>query len=293
MGLIRKVEVFKLTISGLPIGSDYSAFLAKLLDAIVDPSDLRFEDRGRSHVLHSATQQDDRFHVRFLSYKRGHRPDVIDTTGLNLVQNPIGVDQTPVEWTHVLGGQTNRGYLLLIEKYQASMGPPTIERYLQFLVDEHPAALAVAAPTRGKDPITINLEAVASDVFVRTATSFTRISKATLRTVRPNPGWSDLDSLLADEARESDAAKVDVTMTSRRNQSLAPNQGIVKAIKDKAVSQSLDYAEVVGEQDGKQIKITTKRLALYRELNFELDATGQVNHESAWDQMASYLNTLE
>lgn len=66
------------------------------------------------------------------------------------------------------------------------------------------------------EAITVSVEAEAGEEFLSRLNGLTRVSKAVVRTVRPNPGWSDLETELAREASASDAHKTEVTMTARR-----------------------------------------------------------------------------
>lgn len=51
-------------------------------------------------------------------------------------ENPLTPNQTNVEWTHVLGGVKAERYVLLIERNVGGLWPSTMERYLQWMIDE-------------------------------------------------------------------------------------------------------------------------------------------------------------
>src|SRR3989339_1130519 len=143
-----------------------------------------------------------RLRLRFFSYTTGHRPDILDTERFNLTPNPLGPNQTGVEWTHALGGLVNNRYLLLIEKVQTGIHPGTIEKYLQWMIDEcyEPP---VSGTDEDREPVTINLEVEPGEEFIQRLNSLSRVRKATVRVVRPHPGWADLESELAEEALQS------------------------------------------------------------------------------------------
>jgi hypothetical protein len=234
-----------------------------------------------------------RLRLRFLSFTTGYRPDILDTEAYSLGPNPLADSQTGVEWTHVLGGRVNGRYLLLCEKVQAGIWPSSIEQYLQWMIDKVHGQEWVGEETDDEENITVSLEPEPGAAFVQRINSLSRIRVATVRTVRPNPGWKDLETELAGEADESKAQKADVTMVAKRDASLAKSKGIVQAIKSMFASKELDYAAIEGERDGQKDHFTTKNLVERRRLSIKLDEGGQVDHSDAWAKLGAMMDEQE
>jgi hypothetical protein len=120
----RKIEVHRLTISGLPEGTAYGQFLRNLRGRTRPVADMVMKAGEKSHALNEASLRNHRLKLRFLSYTKGHRPDVLDTSEFSVQPNPLTPAQTNVEWTHALGGLKNGRYILLIERNFNGPGRP-------------------------------------------------------------------------------------------------------------------------------------------------------------------------
>lgn len=284
--LRRKIEVYRLTISGLPEGTRYGTFLR---DICAHPAgEMLLRSGEKHHVLSPPTFANRRLKLRFLSYTRGHRPDVIDMFGLNVQPNPLTPTQTNVEWTHALGGLKNGRFILLVERNFNGIWPSTIERYLQMVIDRF-----YTPEDEDGDPVTVNLELEPGAEFISRLDALDRITSATVRIVRPNPGWRDLETELGAKAGESDAKKVDITMTARRKASLQRNEGIIAWIKNAFTRRRLGYAAISGRK-GRQIEsFNTEKLGKHVIQNLEVDDRGQVLPDDAWDKMSSTMNNLD
>ncbi|MDI6795719.1 MAG: hypothetical protein QMD09_02185, partial [Desulfatibacillaceae bacterium] len=220
----RKIEVYCLTISGLPEGTAYGPFLDGLRGQTRPVSQMVKKENGKSHALNESQMRNHRLRMRFLSFTKGHRPDVLDTNQFSLQPNPLTPEQTNVEWTHVLGGVKNGRYMLLIERNHSGIWPTALERYVQWMIDE----FYEPEPIEGEEeqePVTVSLEAVPGQEFIERLNDLDRIMEATVRVVRPNPGWADLENELGGVAQASDAHKSEVTMKARRNESLNDQGG--------------------------------------------------------------------
>lgn len=278
----RKVEVHRLTISG-DIGSQtYGQLIRASREALTLDEAVR-EVGARSHALHDATIVGGRLRLTFLSFTTGFRPDILDMADYSLGPNPLTDTQTGVEWTHCFGGKKKDRFLLLVERARAGISPRQIESYLQWLLHE----VGTSA-----DPIVVSLEPVADESFLDRIEAMDRIKRATVRIVRPNPGWSDLESDLGEQSAESDAGKSEVTMFARRLQSLRRNRGIIKAIERSVKAGDLDYAKVVGETEGQEESVDTVRYVRSESVELQLDENGQVLHSDAWSKLRDFFKVL-
>ncbi len=245
----------------------------------------------KSHALNEASIRNNRMKMRFLSYTKGHRPDVLDTNEFSLSENPLSPTQTNVEWTHVLGGSINDRYVLLMERNHYGTGPGTLEYYLQWMVENF-----YKMPTEEEgegEPITIGMEMEPGQEFLERMDGLDRITQATVRIVRPNPGWHDLDSELGEKALQSDAQKVELTMTPRRRGTLHKETGIIAWIREKFYHRELGYAAIKG-QNGSQYDIfNTVKLGKHAVLQFETDDRGQIIPDDAFVKMARMMDTLD
>jgi hypothetical protein len=156
-----------------------------------------------------------------------------------LSPTPLEETQTGVEWTHCLVGRVRDIYALLVEKHNRGIYPHTIENYLNWMIGKAAKAPFAVDP----NDVDVSVEAEPGEAFIARLDALERITAATFRVVRPNPGWGDLEDDLGDQAGESKAQRADVTMHSRRRGTLrAPNKmthgvhsGLSKSWLDKEV----------------------------------------------------------
>lgn len=282
----RKFEQHRLTVSGLLEGTQYTFLVRRARRSFSELGDLVWEKGAKSHALYEATVVKGHLRMLFMSFRTGFRPDVLDVANFAVAPNPLADTQTGVEWTHVVGKHTTGGFMIVVEKGQGGIWPGRLEEYLQWLLTQ-------AAPVIGVPDIVVNLEAIADETFLRRIDELERIQQATVRTVRPNPGWTDLEDELASEAEESAAGKVDVTMFARRNRSLARRKGIIGAIRERFASSQLGFARVSGRRAGKTETFDTERYNKSFTAEVDLDEAGQVSHIAAWRIMGEYLDNLD
>jgi hypothetical protein len=287
----RKIEVYCLTISGLPEGTAYGPFLKWLRGDTRPVAKMVKKEQRKSHGLNEALLLNHRLRMRFLSFTKGHRPDVLDTNEFSLQLNPLTPVQTNVEWTHVLGGLKNDRYLLLIERNSSGIWPSTLERYIQWMIDEF-YEIEPAGGEEDQEPVTVSLEAVPGQEFIDRVNKLERITEATVRIVRPNPGWADLEDELGDVAHDSDAHNAEVTMRARRKKSLKSKGGILTWIRTQFAKQSLDYARVKGERDGRVDAFNTEKLGKHTYINMKMDDRGQVQPSDAWNKLSAFMEDL-
>ncbi len=290
----RKIEVHRLTVSGLPANVGYGPFLVGMRRQRASLKTAVWEHGEKSHALFSARIADRRAFLLFMSYTTGHRPDILDTDAFSVQPNPLAPAQTGVEWTHVLGGRVDGRYLLLVEKVQAGIWPGTIEGYLQWLVDasEHEEEEDTISRPHSA-PVTISLEAEPGDDFIERLDSLSRIRSARLRIVRPNPGWKDLESEVSALADDSDAHKAELLARARPRASLDRKKGIIGIIRELFHRKELDFAEIEGTRGTVPDKFSSQKLGKHRFLQFPLDERGQVEHAEAWKELTKIHKELE
>ena len=279
----RKIEVHRLTISSLPEGMGYGKFIKRLRGTRpVGKMVMKMGDK--SHALNEASLQNNRLRLRFLSYTKGHRPDVLDTQRFRIEENPLRPSQTNVEWTHLLGGKKNNRYVLLIERNMRGIYPTSVEGYIQWAVEQF--YQGPEEDEEDQEAVTINLEAEAGPQFLTRLGGLDRVSEATVRIVRPNPGWHDLQTELGEKASESDAGKVDLTMTARRKDSLKKNTGILQWIKEAFSEHELGYAAIKGKRGNQTEHFNTEKLGKHILAEIEIDSRGQVVPDDAWMRLS-------
>lgn len=288
----RKVEVHCLTISGLPEGTAYGPFLRNLRGRTRPVAEMVMKSGEKSHALNEATLRNHRLRLRFLSYTKGHRPDVLDTNQFALQPNPLTPTQTNVEWTHVLGARKDGRYVVLVERNFNGIWPTTLERYLQWMTDK----FHDSEPNEDEgenEPVTINLEIEPGPEFLERMDALDRITEATVRIVRPNPGFHDLQSQLGEMAAASDARKVDLTTTARRRNSLNKQSGIVQWIRERLGQNLLGYTAIKGWRGRQSDSFNTEKLGKHAYLNLAMDDRGQIVSEDAWNELAEMMDSLD
>lgn len=289
----RKIEVHRLTISGLPDGTAYGSFLRNLRGRTRPVDEMVMKAGEKSHALNEAALRNHRLRLRFLSYTKGHRPDVLDTSEFALHPNPLAESETNVEWTHVLGALKDDRYLMLVEKNVSGIWPTTLGRYLQWAVDKYYEPPEDEDRYGDREPVTINLEAEPGPEFLARMDALDRVTEATVRVVRPNPGWRDLDNMLGEKAGESDAKKVDLTMTARRRASLAKQGGILGWIREAFGQRELGFAAIKGRRGSQVESFNTEKLSKHAVLNIEMDEQGQILADDAWDKLSEIMDNLD
>jgi hypothetical protein len=282
----RKVEVYCLTISGLEDGTNYGIFLRDIWEKAGSPAATVMRRGEKWHCLHNVIYANRRLKLRFLSFKRGHRPDVIDTDKFSLQPNPLMPSQTGVEWTHAIGGKIGGRFLLAIERNFNGIWASTMEFYFQSLIDKF---FEDDEAKEDEDPITVSLEADPGPEFLERIKSLDRIKAATVRFVRPNPGWKDLDTELGEVAKDSDAHRAEVTMRARRKDTLDNKRGILGWILHKFKTNTLDYAAIEGHRGKQSDSFNTKKLGRHSFVSMEIDEAGQIIPDDAWHKMADVL----
>lgn len=289
----RKIEVYRLTISGLPDGTPYGSFLRNLRGRRRPVAKMVMKAGEKSHALNEATLRNHRLRLRFLSYTKGHRPDVLDTDQFSLQPNPLTPAQTNVEWTHALGGLKNDHYILLIERNFEGIWPSTVERYLQWAVDKFYDPPKKDEAKADNKPITVTLLAEPGPEFLDRMDALDRVTEATVRIVRPNPGWRDLQTELGEKAGESDARKVDLVMTARRRASLSKKEGIVAWIRYAFREHELGFAAVKGRRGSQTDKFNTEKLSKHAAIAVEIDDRGQIVPDDAWTKLSKMMDDLD
>ncbi|MGC8494646.1 MAG: hypothetical protein ACP5SH_23225 [Syntrophobacteraceae bacterium] len=288
----RKIEIHRLTISGLPENISYGSFLSRLLNKPL--SELIMRAGEKWHAAGEISIRNHRLRLRFLSYTQGLRPDVLDTDMLSLQPNPLTPSQTNVEWTHVLGSLKSGRYILLIERNNSGIWPSTIERYLQWVADSFYESREEAnREDADQEPVTVSLEAEPGPQFLERMESLDRITEVTVRTVRPNPGWRDLQTTLGEMAGESDARKIDLTMTARRRASLDKQSGILAWIRNAFIQRELGFTAIKGQRGRQTEKFNTEKLGKHATINMDVDERGQVIADDAWEKLTDIMDHMD
>lgn len=290
----RKLEVYRLTISGLKANVDYLQLLRKARSNIKSEQAAVHTTGDKSHALHEAKILNESLWLRFFSYSSGDRPDIINTTSLDIKPTPLETNETQLYWTHALVSPLTKRMVMLVERVQMGIWPSRIEGYLQWLI-EHPMNKKLVAESQGVvgEPITVTLELEADKSFMRQVEAMDRIISASVRIVRPNPGWKDYEDLLSKEAQASDAHYADVSMHARRNASLAKTRGIVQAMKDLDKNHKLGRAEIEGDTGGERKVISTEKFGKSQYKCLPTNSDGNVDHDAALDKFFEYLGEVD
>jgi hypothetical protein len=158
----------------------------------------------------------------------------------------------------------------------------------------HVGDVPLAALDNDEEPdVVVSVEAEPGEEFIRRLDALDRITAATYRIVRPNPGWSDLESELGTQAGNSDAQRAEVSMRPRRRGTLSRVGGIIEAIKARFRSRDLDFAHVEGTRDGRKDAFDTEHLGQHAYLELNTDEQGQVEHSDAWRKLNSLFDELQ
>jgi hypothetical protein len=283
----RKVEVYRLTISGLDEDVTYGRFISDTRRRARRLSDLVMKSGDKSHVLSDAKIQSNHLRLRFMTFTRGYRPDVLDTEAFEIHPNPLTATQTGIEWTHIVGAPHGGRYMMLIERNRRGIWPSSLEDYLQWMVDGWHNS-----QTGNADPVTVSLEADPGPEFLQRLGRLDRITEATVRIVRPNPGWQDLDTELGAVAQESDAQKAEVTLKARRRSSLKRQGGFIQWIRSKLGQGELDYAAIKGRHGNETDAFNTAKLGKHATLDLEVNDGGQVVSSDAFAKMTQMMDDL-
>ena len=118
----RKIEVYRLIISGLKDDADYLQLLRRARTAIKEELNVVQTGGDKSHALHEVKLMRGSLWLRFYSYSEGERPDVINTKSLNIKPNPLSDNETQVYWTHALISPLKKRVVMLTQS-------PLLDRY--------------------------------------------------------------------------------------------------------------------------------------------------------------------
>lgn len=281
----RKLELHRLTISGLSEGVDYQKFLISLWANLENRENRIFTPGGKGHALDQAREVQGHLWLQFFSFAEGERPEVLDTNDMSISENPLTDSEALLHWTHAMGAKLSDRYVVLLERVQAGIWPSKLEHYLQWLID-HPAneLIAKEATANADEPISVSVELEADASFLKLIDSMERVVSASIRIVRPNPGWGDYEDLLSEEAKDSDAHSAEVTMNARRGASLSKTDGIIEAMREAYRGNKLGRAVVEGDVDGERKRVTTANHGKSQYKYLETNENGNVIHQAALDK---------
>lgn len=210
---------------------------------------------------------------------------MLDTDDMSISENPLTASEALLHWTHALGTRLDDRYVVLLERVQAGIWPSKVEHYLQWLIEHHEnETITEKATAKADEPISVSLELEADASFLKVVDSMERIVSASVRIVRPNPGWGDYEDLLSEEAKDSDAQSAEVTMNARRGASLAKKNGIVQAMREAYRGNKLGRAVVEGDVDGERKRVSTASHGKSQYKYLETDDNGNVDHHAALDK---------
>ncbi|MDR1140306.1 MAG: hypothetical protein LBL62_01345 [Planctomycetaceae bacterium] len=269
----RTIEFYVLTISGLPKETDYW----NLLEQVVSITVAKQRERSagdKADILYSARKQKNRIEMRFGTYSAGTRPDVIDTETLKIEKSPLLPTQTSIQYTHLLGVKNSERYYILLEKVQNGVWASNFADYIYWLLE-----LSAEKFSLNTQDLDVNIEPVPSPAFIERLNALEIISEASIRIVRPNPGWEDLETALGDQSQKSGSSKTEITMRAKRNESLNKSTGIVKTIKEG----HSDYARVCGKKaNNEPDKFSTENLKRTEKINIPPSVNGQIDPNIIW-----------
>lgn len=287
----KKVEVFRLTISGLEEGTSYNDLI---LDVIGNnqPKQTICKVWSKTHAIMEYTYENPLIYMRVMSYKKGYRPDILDTDDFVVSPNPLRPAQTGVEWTHLVGGYVDGKYYLLLEYNYHGLSSSSLERYFAAIASKYEKMIEVDTKEVNPDPLVVSLEAVPGPEFIKRILRLEIVSAAKVRFVRPNPGWRDLECELGEVSSESNSHKTDISMSAPRGKSLSKLSGIIGWIFDKYDAKTLDYAEVKGKVDGRIEAFNTKKLGKSSYVNIEVDENDQIVSEDIKHVMKSIFDEM-
>ncbi|MDP9175473.1 MAG: hypothetical protein M3O30_16650 [Planctomycetota bacterium] len=283
-GMNRRFEIHSLTISGIVDGSDYRNVILDSRAQIKLLEEAIWKHGGKSHALEEYELTKDKspsLRLKFISFKTGRRPDVLDTSKFVIQPNPLRRNQTGVDYTHAILVQAGDKWLMVIEKNGDGIFPGSIGLYLNWMLDR-----TVAPKISEDEEIVVSVEPEPGQAFIQRINGLDRITEATLRLVKPNPGWEDLESELGSEANTSRARRAEITMAAKPRQSLTKTTGIVGRIRALFNQRLLGYAAIVGKRDdGTEDRFNTKQLIRKENREVQLDENGQIVSEDAYNAM--------
>lgn len=289
----RKLELYKLTISGMRDDVDYQEFLFSLWANLGNRQGRIFTPGGKGHSLDQLREIQGHLWFQFFSFSEGERPEVLDTEDMSISENPLTDSEALLHWTHALGKRLLDRYVILLERVQTGIWPTKVEHYLQWLIDNPTnKQIATRATANSDEPISVSLELEPDASFLKVIDSMERVISASVRIVRPNPGWGDYEDLLSDEAKDSDAHSAEVTMNARRGASLSMTDGIIEAMREGYRKNKLGRAVVEGDVDGERKRVTTASHGKSQYKYLETNENGNVLHQAALDKFFEALGKM-
>lgn len=294
-----KIEYYRLTISGLPEVTDYNQLLLNIVKkkSVIERVIKR---NTKSHSIYKLQTSRNGIFLRFMSYAKGYRPDILNTDNFTIHANPLKPVETNVDWTHTYGFYPDsdmKRYIIMVERNFNGLWASSLEYYLDKIITLHYKDIQEEIITQYRDfnysQIDVALDPVPGDEFLQRVQALNRIKEVKLRVTRPNPGWGDLESMLADEADDSKAHRYELSMNAKRGKSLEKKTGIVKYILDLFRKKSLGYASFKGETGGKRDEFSTENLGKVSFIDLETDSFGQVNPEDAFEKLSSVAENFD
>jgi len=292
---LRIIEIYRLTISGLPASMTYGQ-LFQAITKVLHREQRYIKVNSKHHsveIMPASGEQSRRtvHRLRFTSYKEGSRPDVLNTETSKIQKNPLPTYLESVEYTHAILCRDKERYLLVLEHNGQGIWANTIAHFIEIVCNKYYSDIFIA-DTPSKEGIVVNLVPVPGESFRTKLLNLERITKATLRIVKPNPCWDDYEFLLGDMAKESNAGVIDITSIAPRRRGLSKKFGIVRYILDLFTHEHLDRAIVEGQtKDKTKEKYSTEADGIKEHVSVPTDAKGQVDSSAIYAKMDSLSST--
>ncbi len=169
-------------------------------------------------ALVAATRRNERHAFRFVSGNADDLAEAFDPSSGTTVEVDLGRERFIVSGAWVIVDASKR--VAVIERKRPGVPVYQLERFL-----------ARFGRDNGFPGLTISLNPVPSESFVREIERFTRIREASVTIRRPNHSFTaSAREAVAQIARESNAGSATVQVNADRKQSLAKDEGIVADI---------------------------------------------------------------
>ncbi|MDO4584907.1 MAG: hypothetical protein Q4D62_12485 [Planctomycetia bacterium] len=280
----RTIEAFRLTISGLPENISYN----EVFKAIARHSEeYKYTYRSKYIFLKDCnySKRQDALQLRFISYKEGEKPDVIDTTTNMIQDNPLPSNFESVKYTHVLGIKDDRYTLMIERNAEGGVSPKEIIFFIQYMCNTYWKKL-FGEGIKPLEEIVVNIEPIPGPSFIEHLKGLERIKEATVRIVKKNPSWKDFSGPIGELSDRSNAAKADITIVAPRGKGLKKEDGICLFIQEAYSKRELDWASVTGDTvDKKRITYKTSEDSIKEKVSVNIDSKGQIIATEIYDQL--------
>jgi hypothetical protein len=239
---------------------------------------------AKEHMLHQAEIKDKRLRLIFISYALGDRPDVINTSNMQVEPSPLKKSQAIVTYTHAIAYQGSEEPRVLLEIVNTGIGAGACCVCLGNLLTD---CLQKNDP-ENKSRVRVYMKPITGeeDFFERLKKS-DRVVSFTIRFPRhENPGISSAINNLSAKMNESNVGSAEVTSRPIAGETLPTDKGIIPHGKNLKAQNEVEYFRAETVTNNRTDKLRSNKMDEKYVVKAEVIDNRRVNSNDMFGQLS-------